>query len=256
MVVFRSRVSVPDAAILLALCLAATLFAFEYDFFQNADRLTVHERRITVAEFFSLTGLFIVGLIVYAARRLREQRREFERRLAAEGDVQRALGEAMRDSLTGLPNRRALYGVMAATLEHTTDAEQHSLAMLDLNGFKAVNDRYGHLVGDKFLEQIAHRLAASKPDGCFAARLGGDEFAVFFTGVAHPDDAMQTMQRLVAVIEQPIVIEGIAHCAGVAVGLAHFPQHGRTQTELMHCADVALYRAKAEEISTVRSYAA
>ena len=180
----RSRLSLQDAFILTAVLCAATLFAFEYRFFENVDQMTSRERRITVQEFLALTGFMIVGLIVFSFRRLQQQqqqqRREFEGRLVAEGASHEARHEARRDVLTGLPNRRALLEAIAAShLDRAGSAGSHALLMLDLNDFKRVNDRYGHAVGDQVLETVARRMQSIIVGNNTVARLGGDEFAVF-----------------------------------------------------------------------------
>ena len=253
--VLRSRMGLQDAVIVLAVVLTATLFAFEYDFFEHAGSLTTQQKRITVGEFFALTGLLIVGLIVFSFRRLQEQKREFQRRLTAEIAAFQARGEALRDLLTGLPNRRALYEALNAAIGHAAEhGKSHALVMLDLNGFKAVNDKYGHPVGDKLLEQIARRMQAPARKDTLAARLGGDEFAVFLPDVRRGDEAPQFARSLIAVIEQPIVIDGVSHKIGAAAGIAYFPQHGRNHTDLLRHADSALYRAKAEKTSAVHCY--
>jgi len=251
----RSRLSLQDAVIFLAALCAATLFALEYDFFENADHMTSRERRITVAEFYALTGLLIIGLIVFSFRRLQQQKREFLRRLAAEGAAREARHQAMRDPLTGLPNRRALLEAMSATLvDDPNDADLHALLLLDLNGFKHINDQFGHPIGDRLLETIARRMESIAKDDNLVARLGGDEFAVFCRSIAHADDAQRLAERLVSAIEAPIDIAGTLHHVGAGAGIALYPQHGRTERELLQCADVALYRAKTEKQSSVRCY--
>ena len=252
----RSRVSAQDGLILFAALCAAALFAFEYDFFENVDHMTSRERRITVQEFFALTGLLIVGLIVFSFRRLQQQKLEFSRRLAAEIAAHRSLQEAMCDPLTGLPNRRALLQALSeASPGRHGSGEPHALVLLDLTGFKAINDRYGHPVGDRLLESIAQRMLSIAGDDNLVARLGGDEFAVVCRRFADPGDVRQMVHQLVASIEAPIDIQGIPHRVGVGAGIALFPQDAGSVPELMRCADAALYRAKAETRSAVHCYA-
>ena len=251
----RSRLSLQDAVILTAVLCAATLFAFEYRFFENVDQMTSRERRITVQEFLALTAFMIVGLIVFSFRRLQQQRREFEGRLVAEGASHEARHEARRDALTGLPNRRALLEAIAAShLDRAGSTGSHALLMLDLNDFKRVNDRYGHAVGDQVLETVARRMQSIIVGNNTVARLGGDEFAVFFPSIRDSDDIHQMAQRLIGGVEAPIEISRIQHRVGAGAGIALYPQDGRTKQELFHCADVALYRAKAKKRSAVRFY--
>jgi diguanylate cyclase (GGDEF)-like protein len=252
----RSRVSVQDGLILFAALCAAALFAFEYEFFENVDHMTSRERRITVQEFFALTGLLIVGLILFSFRRLQQQKLEFSRRLVAEIAAHRSMQEAMCDPLTGLPNRRALLQALAeASLGRLGSGEPHALLLLDLTGFKAINDRYGHPVGDRLLASIAARMQSITGARNLVARLGGDEFAVICRHFADPGDVRQLAHQLVAAIEAPIDIQGIPHRVGVGTGIALFPQDAGSVPELMRCADAALYRAKAETRSAVHCYA-
>jgi diguanylate cyclase (GGDEF)-like protein len=248
---FRSRLAVQDGLILAAVMCAATLFAFEYDFFEHADQMTVHQRRITAQEFFVLTGFLIAGLIAFSFRRLTLQKRELTRRLAAETAANDARRQALHDALTGLPNRRALLDVMNATLTGLRSSRLHALVMLDLTGFKAINDQYGHPVGDQILQIIARRMQSNLRDGEFAARLGGDEFAVFCPNVEQPDRVRQFAHRLLASIEASIEIAGARHQVGAGAGIAFYPQDGATQQELFRSADAALYRAKESRRSTV-----
>lgn len=120
----------------------------------------------------------------------------------------------------------------------------YTLALIDLDHFKSVNDRLGHAEGDRVLENVARLLAGSLPGGCLAARIGGDEFAAML-----PDTPAET-----ALI---VLTEVIKHFEanrderwpgnlGISVGLAHRPSHAATLPELMRAADSALYRAKVE----------
>jgi diguanylate cyclase (GGDEF)-like protein len=251
----RSRLSQQDAFILAMMMLALTLFALEFDFFENVQHMTTRERRITVGEFFALTGLLIVGLIAFSIRRLNEQKREFARRLIAETKAAEAHSQAMCDLLTGLPNRRALFEALAVALAvRSGENVAHALLLLDLDGFKDVNDRFGHPVGDKILVIVADRLAALAQGANLATRLGGDEFAVLCREVKADDEVMRLAHRIIEEVERPIVAEGTAHRVGASIGIALFPRHGRSEHELLQRADVALYRAKAEGRSAVRCY--
>jgi diguanylate cyclase (GGDEF)-like protein len=248
----RSPGSAHDLFILGATLLACFVFALEYELIQSAETMTPQQRRISLAEIFALAGVLTVGLIVFAARRLTEQRVEFERRLAAEREMHTVRRQANSDSLTGLPNRRALTAALDAHLKDGAAAATHALMLLDLNRFKAINDRHGHPVGDKVLESIGQRMKAVVNDHHFAARLGGDEFAIFCPDTSDPEVARGRTQAIIDAIEKPIVIDGIAHSVGVSVGIAFYPRNAATRTDLMRSADDALYRAKTESGSAIR----
>ena len=163
-----------DALILAVVMLAATLFAMEYEFFENVEHMTVRERRVSVGEFFTLAGLLIVGLLAFSIYRLRKQKFELARRLAAEDEAREARSQATCDLLTGLPNRRALFEALAMALsQQSGERLSHALVLLDLNGFKEVNDQFGHPVGDKIWTVVADRLAAVAHGPNLAMRLWG-----------------------------------------------------------------------------------
>ena len=154
---------------------------------------------------------------------------------------------ARHDALTDLPNRVLLRERMAEGLARV-DAQGEKLAVLclDLDNFKGVNDTLGHPIGDRLLGAIAERVrrcGAGKGDT--VARLGGDEFAVLQVG-ASPEAAGALARRLVAVISEPVEIDGQEINSGVSIGIALAPNDGNAADHLMKCADLALYRAKAE----------
>jgi diguanylate cyclase (GGDEF)-like protein len=230
--------------------LVCFVFALEYDLIQSADTMTPQQRRISLAEIFGLAGVLMVGLVVFAARRLTEQRIEFVRRLAAERAMHTMRRQAHSDALTGLPNRRALTTTLDAHLKDG-EADIHALMLLDLNRFKAINDRHGHPVGDKVLECIGQRMRAVVNGRHFAARLGGDEFAVFCPDTSDPEVARGRAQAIIDAIEQPIMLGGISHSVGASVGIAFYPRHATNRTDLMRSADDALYRAKTSSSSAI-----
>ena len=243
--ILRPRLTLQDAILVIAIISAATLFAFEYDFFAYARMMSPEERRVTVQEYFALTGLLIVSLIGFSFYRLRQQRNEYQRRVAAEIAAREALHDAMHDPLTGLPNRRALLLAIRTALDDLPAMPRaHALLLLDLNGFKAVNDAHGHAAGDQLLRVIALRLH-STAGGTMAARLGGDEFAVWFADVPHRGAARALARRLVDSIEEPIVVADSPVQVGAGIGISFYPQDADNEAELFRCADAALYRAKA-----------
>ena len=252
---FRSPASSQDLFILGAVMLACFVFALEYDVLQTADTMTPQQRRLTLAEIFVLASVLMVGLLVFSARRLAEQRVEFERRLAAEREVTTMRRQAHSDSLTGLPNRRALTAMLDAHLFHGA-ADTHALMLFDLNRFKAINDRFGHPVGDKVLECIGQRLKAIADGHHFAARLGGDEFAVFCPDSDTDEELTGRAQAIIDAIEQPIVVDGVTHSVGASVSIAYYPKDASNRAELMRHADLALYRAKEVGSSAIKYFAA
>ena len=153
---------------------------------------------------------------------------------------------ALHDTLTGLPNRLLLKDRLDQTLRAARRSTQPvTLAILDLDRFKEVNDTLGHQVGDALLIDVAKRLVGCIRNGDTVARLGGDEFAVLLPQQDGACSTYDVAKRIVAAINQPFSIAGcIALEVGVSVGIAMFPDDADSESKLMQCADVAMYDAK------------
>ena len=161
---------------------------------------------------------------------------------------------ARHDALTQLPNRVLLREKMAEGLARVEkSAEAMAVFYLDLDNFKGVNDTLGHPIGDKLLGIIAERIRGAAGEGDTVARLGGDEFAILHCN-SNPDAAGALARRLVALISEPIEIDGQEINSGVSIGIALAPNDGNAADHLMKCADLALYRAKAEGRGTFRFF--
>jgi diguanylate cyclase (GGDEF)-like protein len=151
--------------------------------------------------------------------------------------------QARTDELTGLANRRALLEEGQRIVAAATARRPAALLLLDLDGFKEVNDSLGHTAGDELLRQVGPRLRGSLRPGDVLARLGGDEFAVLLVdgGLDEVEERAHAMRELVL---QPFVVEGIRLHVGVSIGVATAPVPAAGVTELLRCADVAMYAAK------------
>jgi diguanylate cyclase (GGDEF)-like protein/PAS domain S-box-containing protein len=147
------------------------------------------------------------------------------------------------DSLTELPNRALLRGRIEAVLAAECVA---AVLMLDLDGFKEVNDAHGHAVGDVVLQMAADRIRACITTDTLAARLGGDEFTVVLPGIGDPLVATATADTLIQALSEPYGVGETAVALSASVGIALSPAHANTGSELLACADTALYRAKAD----------
>lgn len=152
---------------------------------------------------------------------------------------------AHTDPLTGLANRRALDTRIEALLAKGPGAPPFRLALLDLDGFKPVNDRYGHATGDRLLCAVAQRLRETIGDGGLVVRQGGDEFAVLIPPQSPLAD-VPLADRLLISLVRPHVIEGETIRVGASVGIADYPGDGSSAEALFGHADRALYRAKNE----------
>jgi diguanylate cyclase len=151
--------------------------------------------------------------------------------------------QARTDELTGLANRRVLLERTRRVLATSTASRPAALLLLDLDGFKEVNDSLGHHAGDHLLRQVGPRLRGALRSGDLLARLGGDEFAVLLPDTSL-DEAHHRAQRLRALVLEPFTVEGIRLHVGVSIGVSTAPVPAATVEELLRCADVAMYAAK------------
>ena len=152
--------------------------------------------------------------------------------------------EANHDSLTHLLNRRTFDNHLSGFLASNADDVRGAVLLLDLDGFKEINDRLGHQTGDMVLLGVAEQLTRSAPEAAVVARLGGDEFAVLIPDVGSEASTMAVVEQLRTELTRPIVVDGFPLSVGVSIGLAFAPTHGRTPEDLLSAADVAMYRAK------------
>lgn len=146
--------------------------------------------------------------------------------------------EAEMDELTGVLNRRAFERQLKAGMEYTKLENQPlTIAMIDVDRFKSLNDKYGHVAGDKALQSVANHLTRFVRTGDTVARYGGDEFVVIFPGLCK-EGASAMVDRLKASV-LPMHLE-------ISIGVATFPSDGRSIMELIELADKRMYRDKEE----------
>ena len=159
---------------------------------------------------------------------------------------------AWHDVLTGLPNRAAFQRALAALSGDTSDGA--ALLLVDLDEFKAVNDRHGHAAGDALLREVANRLRDTVRPGDLAYRIGGDEFAVLLHGAAVAERAADTAIWLSCALRCPVRVEGTNLPLSASIGHARFPADGTDVEALQHAADLALYSVKHEGRGGVAAY--
>jgi diguanylate cyclase (GGDEF)-like protein len=161
-----------------------------------------------------------------------------------------ALAQARRaactDELTGLANRA---GLRAELLRRAAGGDPYAVALVDLDGFKAVNDRYGHAVGDAMLVEVGRRLARLVAGAGVAARLGGDEFVLVAASPA-PGISVLLGRDVTRALAEPVYVAGRPVAVRASVGVAHGVR-GDAPDRLLRAADVAMYRAKTSGVGVV-----
>ena len=169
-----------------------------------------------------------------------------EQQRAAEEAQRAAMTIALTDDLTGLPNRRCFQGLLADKIGAGKEcAKPFALGLIDLDGFKPINDVHGHPVGDEVLRQVADRLAKAMDGRGSAVRMGGDEFAILCDGMTARDGAVELGEQIQSIFATPFVVRSLSIPLTCARGFAFFPSSAVEPGELVRLADAALYRAKA-----------
>jgi diguanylate cyclase (GGDEF)-like protein len=191
-------------------------------------------RRIEIMLFFGLLVLWgtLLTVVTWASQRLRRQAAEKEEL-------------ALSDGLTGLPNRTMFQEAIGSAISGSGRKKVSGAVMLmDLDRFKDVNDTLGHHNGDLLLQRIGSRLDSVLRNTATVARLGGDEFAILLRDVHDRQAVVPVVRRVLKVLEEPVVVGGLALQVEASVGIALFPENGRTVDAVMRAADVAMYVTK------------
>jgi diguanylate cyclase (GGDEF)-like protein/PAS domain S-box-containing protein len=162
---------------------------------------------------------------------------------------------AHHDALTNMPNRVLFHDRLTDTLarKHAT-GQALAVMCVDLDLFKNVNDMFGHPIGDRLLQLVSHRFTQCLRGTDLVARVGGDEFAVILDPVADPAEAGHRAGQVIDALSAPYDIDGIELVIGASIGISLSPTDGTSADELLRNADMALYRAKAEQRGTHRFF--
>lgn len=201
-----------------------------------------HKRADTSATFIAdilLSSMMIDGrLILQATVRDITKLKETEARVGF---------LANHDRLTELPNRALFYDRLSQAISQARRKNEYiAVLFLDLDGFKPINDTYGHEAGDVVLKVFAKRLQACVRNMDTVARIGGDEFAVILSALQHPSDAEVTAQKIIHHIAEVIQLNPTTTCViGVSIGISSYPDSGTELDVLMNAADTAMYESKA-----------
>lgn len=216
-------------ALFFALELAGVVFQYA------ANAADIDQSRMQTS-FLCIATVSVLALIFErTASKLKRER---------DAEHEKALQLAETDVLTGLANRRSFDTQLNARIGSDAPAHELALCYIDLDGFKAINDRYGHGVGDEVLREIAQRLRHSVRGNDVVGRHGGDEFTLIIGALSDQDALSLMMDRMLASIRQPIDTSAGALSVGASIGLAFYPQHGTSIEVLKKAADRAMYAAK------------
>lgn len=240
-----------DATVLLGVGIACYALAHSYDLPPHLLQFGLDHADWEVDDVIFVVFMLSVGFMVYGVRRYRELSIEMKARISAETEARNL---ARHDPLTGLPNRRFFKERLEELLGAASLSNQVAILMLDLDGFKVVNDTHGHAVGDLALCEFARRVVEIAPADAFLARIGGDEFTIVMPRIISLDDPANLARRIAAAVAEPIQVGNVSAEFGVGIGIAIAPNDGVHAAELVRRGDRALYRAKAAGRSCVRFF--
>ncbi|WP_097110111.1 transporter substrate-binding domain-containing protein [Arsukibacterium tuosuense] len=208
---------------------------FDFEITQGIDRKRLHQI------IWQVVAIALVFLTVFISWNL-FLRREVNLRRDAEHKMRYM---ATHDDLTGLPNRSLLRErIDLAVEQHSRDNEILAVLFLDLDGFKAVNDRHGHDAGDELLLKLAGVLEGCVRKSDMVARLGGDEFVVLLTALLHSDDAAIVAEKILYQLNKPLQLSFGQVTVGVSIGIAIYPHDATNSVALLKQADKQMYLAK------------
>lgn len=165
---------------------------------------------------------------------------------------QELLQRAYFDELTGLPNRSLFERSVNALVENEPDG--FALAFIDLDGFKHINDRYGHVTGDRLLAKLAERMGSALRRSDMLARLSGDEFVLLISPLGELEDVKRDLEWISERLKEPFFVDGYEIFTSASIGVSFYPHNGRDYETLRRNADLAMYDGKIRSKGTVRYY--
>jgi diguanylate cyclase (GGDEF)-like protein len=245
------RPATVDAIIISIFGVIIFTVEYYYDLAPQLFQFGMDYREWEVDNLIFVVFAMSIGFAIFSYRRVKELAVEMKARRSAELEAKKL---SRHDPLTGLPNRRFFLEMLREVLLTTTTGSRSAVLMLDLDGFKSINDAYGHAVGDQALIEFAQRISAIMRAGAVLIRVGGDEFSVIIPNIVSLDGPAALARRIVAAVAEPFLIGHISASVGVGIGIAIAPSDGMDPELLVQRADRALYRAKAEGRSCIHFF--
>lgn len=249
--VVSQRGSTIDAITISIFGVIIFIVEYNYEFAAAFFQFAIDHEAWEIDNIVFVIFILGIGFAIFSYRRVKELAIEMTARRRAEMEATKL---ARHDPLTGLPNRRFFVEALGDVLRKTTPESQSAVLMLDLDGFKSINDAYGHGVGDNALVEFAERITQIMRPGAIFIRVGGDEFAVILPNIKSLDEPASLARRITAAVVEPFWLDHIAASVGVGIGIAVAPPDGMDADLLVQRADRALYRAKAEGRSSIRFF--
>jgi diguanylate cyclase (GGDEF)-like protein len=245
-----SRRDVKEAIVIFGAAIVGFIVVIQTQLYEALDAYLVTHDDWHLDDALLVSAITSIALVIYGYRRFKDLSNEMRARSRAEIEAQRL---ARHDPLTGLPNRRFFGQSLEQALRHLAPGKHAAVMMLDLDGFKAVNDTHGHADGDRALLAVSELLSGMLPGGTLA-RMGGDEFAIIVPRTESRESIAALARRIVAGFTQPFVIGDTSVSLGVSIGIVVAPDDGGNPDILLRRADLAMYRAKSEGRSLISFY--
>ncbi len=202
----------------------------------------IRERMIAAVLGALLLCLLIMLVLLFSYRNTTQL---LEQVLQSQAVTKKLSHQADHDLLTDLPNRRSVYEHLDniyALARH--DSKPFAIFFMDLDGFKQVNDQYGHEMGDALLVEVADMFRKVLRQTDFLARQGGDEFVLVVGSYLYRMELVQLARRLIQLFSRPVLVKDKLLNIGVSIGIAEYPHHGKQVKQLLHAADKAMYASK------------
>lgn len=241
-----------DLLIILLLSFVFYALAVNYNAFEQLYSFSRAHEELELDELFTLLMILSVAMVVYSIRRVLELKKEVILRKLSE---EHAMQLAYFDSLTGLPNRALLKDRLIHILQHAKRREiLIAILFIDLDGFKAINDNYGHAAGDQVLKNVAERLNDSVRSGDTVSRLAGDEFIIVIEGVSRIDEMYKILERIHSALSDVHQLDDNEVIATPSIGVSVYPDDGERCDVLIRNADTAMYEAKSKGKNKIQFY--